>query len=106
MSPTSARLDALETHLDTTVWRYGRDELVDTAQIEALLAEVDALVPLLDLEQKRRLHHRMQALHEAAADARVRLAERLGKLGAGRRAIQGYASLSRPVPTGRLRRRA
>lgn len=106
MNTLRDRLTLLETRLDTTVWSYGRDEPVDLDAIEALLAEVAAVAPLLDLDQKKRLHRRMQLLQTAAAEARLRLGDRLGNLGAGRRALHGYASLVRPEPRGRLRRRA
>jgi hypothetical protein len=103
---THPGLDALRLRLDTLAWTLGRDEALDPAALRALLSEAEALAPALDAAGRAALHQTLCHLHTAVADARARLGDRIGSMGAGRRALKGYAhALSTPPPS-RFRRRA
>jgi hypothetical protein len=106
VNPAVDRLTLLITRLDTTVWMLGRDEPVTLEAIEALLEEAHAIAPALEPSQQPLLHARLNTLHAAVQAAHGRLKERIGSLGAGRRALHGYASLDHDDPAGRLLRRA
>jgi hypothetical protein len=106
VNEASTQFERLLARLDTTVWLLGRDEPVDLPTMEALLAEVVAIAPTVAPAAQNKLLRSAQKLQIEAEAAHRRLGDRIGRLGAGRRALHGYARPAAGDLRGRLLRRA
>lgn len=98
MISAEARLVQVTARMDYAVWQLQSDELVAFDPLQVLLHDVlDLAVELPDAD-RRALYGRMETLQRELQAAHDRLGARLGGVGAGRRAVHGYASSTRHDP--------
>lgn len=104
MNPVEARFAQLTARMDFTVWQLRQDDLVSFDPLHVLLHDVLELAAELPEPQRRALYGRMETLQRELQAAHDRLGARLGGMGAGRRAVHGYARSAPEAPSPALLR--
>jgi hypothetical protein len=102
--PVEARLVQLTARMDYAVWQLQQDELVSFDPLQLLLHDVLDLAAELPDTDRRAIYGRMETLQRELQAAHDRLGARIGGVGAGRRAVHGYAASGRPAPSPALLR--
>lgn len=94
MSSDAASLPGLLLQLDACAWRLDQDHPVSPEELDALAAAATALGPALRPEQLVQLADRLDHVMDAVDASCTRIKDKLSRLGAGRRAVRGYATLN------------
>lgn len=92
MNPDPAALTELLLQLDACAWRLDQDQAVQPQELDRLAAMATEIGPALTPEQLVLLTNRLDHVMESVEGNCARIVAKLGRLGAGRRAIRGYVT--------------
>lgn len=94
MSPDAARLPELLLRLDACAWRLDQEQLVPLEELDALAEAATALGVALGADELLQLTARLDHVMSAIDANASRIKAKLARVGHGRRAVRGYATLS------------